>query len=87
MKEKSTVSYRLIKNQFKEYFQTISLGFVGYKFKVNDEIAQIKLWDASGNDDFAVNITNLFKNTFIQIFVYEIDQKNHLKLLKNVIIF
>ena len=73
---KTTISYRLITDEYRQCSPTISLDLAGYKIKVNDKIIQIQLWDSCGNDDFAANTPNLFKNTFIGIFVYEIDKKD-----------
>lgn len=72
---KTTISFRLIKNEFKECSPTISLDLANYQMKVNDKIIQIQLWDTCGNDDFAANTPNLFKNTFIAIIVYAINDK------------
>ena len=71
---KSTISFRLITEEFKQCSPTISLDLAGYRLKVNDKIIQIQLWDSCGNDEFAANTPNLFKNTFIGILVYEIDK-------------
>ena len=71
---KTTISFRLITNEFKICSPTISLDLACYKMKINDEIIQMQLWDSCGNDDFAANTPNLFKSTFIGILVYEIDK-------------
>ena len=72
---KTTISFRLVKNKFIECSPTISLDLANYKMKVNDEIIQFQLWDTCGNDEFASNTPNLFKNTFIGIIVYSIVDK------------
>ena len=73
---KSTISNYLIKDEFKEFFPTISLDLGNYKLKVNETIIQIQLWDTCGNEDFVAMTPNLFKNTFLAIIVYAIDDKN-----------
>ena len=72
---KTTISFRLIKDEFKVCSPTISLDVANYKMKVNDEIIQFQLWDTCGNDEFASKTPNLFKNTFIAIIVYSIENK------------
>ena len=72
---KTKFSYRLLKNEFKPSSPTISLDLAGYKFKVNDKIIQIQIWDSCGNDDFCANTPNLYKNTFIAIILYEVDNR------------
>ena len=72
---KTSISQRLMKKEFKQCSPTISLDLAGYKLKVNDKIIQFQLWDSCGNDQFAAQTPNLFKNTFIGILVYEIDKK------------
>ena len=86
---KTTISYRLITDEFKQCSPTISLDLAGYKIKVNDKIIQIQIWDSCGNDEFAANTPNLFKNTFIGILVYEIVKKdsfNHIEKWKNLLL-
>ena len=85
---KTTISYRLITEEFKQCNPTISLDLANCKIKVNDKIIQIQIWDSCGNDDFAANTPNLFKNTFIGIFVYEIVKKdsfNDIEKWKNLL--
>ena len=85
---KTTISYRLITEEFKQCSPTISLDLAGYKIKVNDKVIQIQIWDSCGNDEFAASTPNLFKNTFIGIFVYEIvkrDSFNQIEKWKNLL--
>ena len=72
---KTSISFSLIKDEFKEWSPTVSLDLGNYQIKVNDKIIQIQLWDTCGNDEFAANTPNLFNNTFIAIIVYAIDNK------------
>jgi len=59
----------------KEYFPTLSIDIKNIQAKVNDEIIQINIWDSCGNDKFALNTPNLFKNVSIALLVYAIDNK------------
>ena len=72
---KTTISFQIIKKKYKECSPTISLDLANYQVKVNDKKIQIQFWDACGNEDFAENTPNLFKNTSIAILVYAINDK------------
>ena len=72
---KSSISLKLT-NQDGETSPTISVDIFNFKVKVNETILQIQLWDSCGNEEFARNTPNLFKNTKLAIIVYAIDDKN-----------
>jgi small GTP-binding protein len=72
---KTTISFQIIKKKYKECSPTISLDLANYQIKVNDKKIQIQFWDACGNEDFAENTPNLFKNTSIAILVYSITDR------------
>ena len=59
----------------KEYAPTLSIDIKNIQVKVNDEIIQIQIWDSCGNDKFALNTPNLFKNVSIAIIAYAINDK------------
>ena len=74
---KTCISYRIMNNKFNNKTSvTISLDVSNYQIKINDKIIQIQFWDTCGNDEFAKNTPNLFKNTSIAIIVYAINNKN-----------
>ena len=73
---KSTISHYLMKNEFKHFTPTINLDIAGYKLRVNKTIIQFQIWDTCGNDHYVISIPLLFKNTFLAIIVYAIDDKN-----------
>ena len=60
----------------KEYDPKLSIDIKNIQFKVNDTIIQIGIWDCCGNDKFALNTPNLFKNASIAILVYAINDLN-----------
>ena len=73
---KTTIINNLIKKDTdKEYEPTISVDVIYFQVKVNDKIIQIQIWDTCGNDEFALNTPNLFKNASIAILVYAINNK------------
>ena len=72
---KSSFLFYFMKDEFKQCSPTISLDISNYKFKVNDEIIQIQIWDTCGNDEFARLTPNLFKNVFIAIILYEVESR------------
>ena len=73
---KSTITMSIVKNEFLENLPpTISLDVSYYQVKVNDKIIQLQFWDACGNDEFAANTPNLFKNTSLAIIVYAINNR------------
>jgi small GTP-binding protein len=73
---KTSIIYRLMKKESsKEYEPTISLDVKFFQVKVNDKIIQIQIWDCCGNDEFALNTPNLFKNASVAILVYAINDK------------
>ena len=58
-----------------EYEPTSSININNIQAKVNDKIIQISIWDTCGNNKFAQNMPNLFKNTYIALLVYTINKK------------
>jgi len=73
---KTTIINKLMnKESDKEYAPTLSIDTKNIQIKVNDKIIQINMWDCCGNDDFALNTPNLFKNASIGILVYAINDK------------
>jgi small GTP-binding protein len=60
----------------KEYAPTISVDIKNLQVKVNDKVIQIQIWDCCGNDEFALNTPNLFKNAKVAILIYAINDKN-----------
>ena len=59
-----------------EYYPTISADIKNFHVKVNDKIIQIQIWDTCGNEKFVESTPNLFKNTFIALLVYAINDIN-----------
>jgi len=82
---KTTIINRLMNKKTEgEYAPTLSLDTKNIQIKVNDKIIQIQIWDCCGNDEFALNTPNLFKNASIAILVYAInDKEKSFKELKN----
>ena len=73
---KTTIINRLMDKELdKEYEPTMSIDTKNIQTKVNDKIIQISIWDSCGNDKFAQNTPNLFKNTYIALLVYAINDK------------
>ena len=72
---KTTISFRLAKNQYIESSPTISLDVSNYQVKVNNKTIQIQLWDTCGNEEFAEKTPNLFKNTKFAILVYALNDR------------
>ena len=81
---KEEIINKLLKRQIdNEYSPTISVDIVNFQVKVNDKIMQIQIWDACGNDEFALHTPNLFKNTSVALLVYDINDKNSFEALNN----
>jgi len=73
---KTSIINRLMNKEIdKEYAPTISIDVKNLQIKVNDKIIQTNIWDCCGNDEFALNTPNLFKNTSISILIYAINDK------------
>jgi len=71
---KTSIINKLGNREFdKDYYPTISADIKTFQVKVNDKILQIQFWDACGNEEFVENTPNLFKNAFIALLVYAID--------------
>jgi len=80
---KTSIINKLMKKKFyKEYEPTMSIDIKSIQVKVNDKIIQISIWDSCGNDKFALNTPNLFKNVSIAILVYAINDKKSLNDLE-----
>ena len=60
----------------KEYAPTMSVDIKNIQVKVNGEIIQLNIWDCCGNDKFAKQTPNLFKNAYIIILVYAINDRD-----------
>ena len=81
---KTTIINKLMnKDTDKEYEPTMSVDVKFFQIKVNDKIIQIQIWDTCGNDAFALNTPNLFKNASVVILVYAIDNKKSFNDLDN----
>ena len=78
----SIINKLMEKETDKEYAPTISVDIKNFQVKVNDKIIQIQFWDCCGNDEFALNTPNLFKNTSLAILVYAIDKEKSFKILE-----
>ena len=75
---KTSIINSLMKKELdKEYEPTLSIDIKNIQAKVNDKIIQIQIWDCCGNDKYAQNSPNLFKNTSIAILVYTIIDKDN----------
>ena len=73
---KTTIIKRLMdKEAGKEYEPTMSIDIKNIQVKVNDKIIQISIWDCCGNDKYAQNSPNLFKNASIALLIYAINNK------------
>jgi len=66
----------------KGYEPTMNIDIKNIQAKINDKIIQIQIWDCCGNDKYAQNMPNLFKNTSLSIIVYAINYKKSMKNLK-----
>ena len=82
---KTSIINKLLYNGVdKDYAPTISVDIKTFQVKVNDKIIQTQIWDCCGNDEFASQTPNLFKNASIAILVYAInDKKKSFNNLKN----
>ena len=58
-----------------EYEPTMSIDIKNIQAKVNDKIIQIQIWDCCGNDKYAQSTPNLFKDAYITLLVYAINDK------------
>jgi len=85
----ATIINKLMNKEIEgEYAPTLSIDTKNIQIKVNDKIIQISIWVSCGNDEFALNIPNLFKNASIAILVYAINDKksfNDLEIWYNML--
>ena len=81
---KSSISFRIINNKFQKNIPpTISVDVGNFQVKVNEEIIQLQLWDACGNEEFIEKTPNLFRDTYAAIIVYAInDRKSFFQIEK-----
>jgi len=80
---KTTTLHKLMgKEATKEYSPTISIDTKNIQVKVNDTIIQINIWDCCGNEKFALNTPNLFKNASVTILIYAINDNESFKDLE-----
>ena len=80
---KTSIIHSIMNNEVdKEYSPTMSLDIKHIQAKVNDKIIQIQIWDSCGNDKLAQQMPNLFKDAFIAIIVYAINNKKSFEELK-----
>lgn len=78
---KTTISKYMELDKFETFAPTISVDIIFLKVNVNDENFLIQLWDICGNDDYAANTPNLFRNASLAMIVYAI---NHRQSFENV---
>ena len=76
---KTTISKYMELNKFLVFAPTISVDIIFLKVNVNDENFLIQLWDICGNDYYAANTPNLFKNASLAMIVYAINDINSFK--------
>ena len=76
---KTTISKYMELNKFLVFAPTISVDIIYLKVIVNDENFLIQLWDICGNDYYAANTPNLFKNASLAMIVYAINDINSFK--------
>ena len=73
---KTTIINRLMEKEVDgEYEPTLSIDIKNIQAKVNDKKIQIQIWDCCGSDKYAQNTPNLFKNSYISLLVYAINDK------------
>ena len=73
---KTTIINRLMEKEIDgEYEPTQSIDIKNIQAKVNDKIMQISIWDCCGNEKFAQITPNLFKDTYITLLIYAINDK------------
>jgi len=73
---KSTTLKKLMEKEFdNEYEPTMTLDIKNIQAKVNEEIIQFSILDCCGNEKFAEQTTNLFKNVSITVLIYAINDR------------
>ena len=73
---KTTTIHKLMGKEIdKEYSPTMSVDIKNIQVKVNDKIIQLNIWDCCGNDKFALNTPNLFRNVSIGIIIFAVNNK------------
>lgn len=73
---KTSIVYQIKTSKFlPDMASTISIDLVNYQVKVNEKIIQIQFWDTCGNDEFAANTPQLFKDVSLLIIVYAINDR------------
>ena len=73
---KTTIINRLMEKEIDgEYEPTLSIDIKNIQAKVNDKKIQIQIWDCCGNDKYAHKTPNLFKDAYISLLVYAINDK------------
>ena len=87
---KMEIINKLMKKEISnDYSPTISVDVKNFQVKVNDKIIQIQIWDCCGNDEFALNTSNLYKNASVAILIYAINNKksfNNLELWHSMLL-
>lgn len=78
---KSSITLRLMNKNIKTE-PTLSVDIASFNIKVNEKIIKIQIWDSCGNEDFAKQTPNLFKNTSLSIIVYAINDEESFKDVK-----
>jgi len=75
---KTTIISKLMNKEIdKEYEPTMSIDIKNIQVKVDEKIIQISIWDCCGNDKFAQRTPNLFKDAYITLLVYAINDKDN----------
>jgi len=80
---KTTITNKIVYKEFEQEFIP-TMDIKNSQIKVNDKIIQINIWDCCGNDKYALNIPNLYKNVSLAILVYAINDRKSYKELENL---
>ena len=86
---KTTILNQFTKHEFyPSYSPTTGYDFFFVKFKTNNKILKLQIWDTSGNPSYRCNVLNWIRNSELCIVVYSVtnlDSFNNVKKQKDTI--
>lgn len=73
---KTSLMYRFVKNQFKDYRSTIGVEFMLHDLELNGNDVKLTIWDIGGHDRFKTLRKSYYINTKGALLIYDLTREN-----------
>ena len=79
---KSSLSYKVVKNEFKEQITTLGIEILSYNVKINNKIIKLQIHDTCGQEVYRALISGYYRNVTLAILMYAINNKESFNQIK-----